>query len=71
MSKTQNNTKSTISRVGDKVLGTSQRLLDMNRLAYEADDMTRSINTTLYSDREKMIQIKATVGAIYFIDSLE
>ncbi len=53
------------ARIGDKLMNSKDRLLDMTRMADESDELTRNMNTTLLKDRENLQASKRTV-----IDSL-
>lgn len=54
--------RGTISRIGDTLLNSKDRLLDMTRMANESDEMTKNMNVTLLGDREKLIGIKKAVS---------
>jgi len=50
-----------MNRLGDTLLNTKERLKEMTGMAKESEDMTNLINTTLKSDREKMLNIQKAV----------
>lgn len=50
-----------MNRLGDRLLNTKERLKEMTGIAKDSEDMTNLINTTLQSDREKMLNIQRGV----------
>jgi len=46
--------RAAVSRIGDKLMNSKDRLQDMTRMANESDDLTRNMNVTLQKDKENL-----------------